>query len=176
KTLLRWIKLSLTGSLLVLLLTFPQLASAQSIPPLPKSRTCHKDDVVGLWQMRQIYQVPAGQELRMYQRFPSQYFLYRPDDTYMVYITTKNKQPPHEVFDQMNQRKVPWLWQFIVDKSGFLFIYRNGKPVNSETEACFIVAKSTRDFDSGEMILMPPEGKVKERLVKVYKKIWTINK
>lgn len=155
---------------LALVLAFPQLAAAQVFPDLPPSRHCIKDDIAGLWELRQIYEVPEGTEMQEYKRHPFQYTIFRPNDTYETYIAP-HRQRPAVVLKEIAGKKDPTLLQYVVDKSGFLFLYKNG--VAADTQACFIVANRSQGFEVGQLLLMPPEGKIKGRLVWVYSKIWS---
>ncbi|MDE3060915.1 MAG: hypothetical protein KGJ06_07880 [Pseudomonadota bacterium] len=168
--------------LVVFLLAWPFSASAQqsqslqqtaqdeSFPQLPPSSPCRQADIVGIWSLVHVYESPSGSEAAAAVSSPSQYMLFDANNTFGKYNAGNTPLPPDQVRAQILSH-ASGVQQYVVqDKTGFIFFYDNS--VAFDTQACFIVANPVDAFYEGEMLLMPPEGQIKERLVKVYAKIW----
>lgn len=143
----------------------PQL----TFPQLPPSRKCAKQDITGVWRLRQVYELPVGNAALSWARQPFQYLFFRPNDTYGQYIG----RAPLSIKDapaKITQQKTP-LMQYLL-KDGFLYFYQAG--VATDTQACFIVTAHRQQanftFDPGQMLIMPPQGQSRTRVVKHYDK------
>lgn len=175
-------KLCVKLSLLALLLAFPLPAPAQvppnpsaavsDFPSLPPSKPCTKNDILGLWQLVDVHEAPAGRELADFRAFPHQYLLFNANDTYGR-INTQIVEKPEDIIRSIEGQTPPVLRQFVVDKAGFVFFYQNR--VATDTQACFIVANRSGKFWPGQMLIMPPKGQHVGRLVSVYGKHWMPN-
>ncbi|MDE3015647.1 MAG: hypothetical protein KGI29_01815 [Pseudomonadota bacterium] len=145
-----------------------QQPAVLAFPALPPSDSCKKWKIIGLWKLKQMYEAPEGRELVDYKMHPFQYYLFNRNNTYGQYVAPHDERPGVVLKAIDDQKSV--LRQFVVDKSGFTFLYQNG--VATDTLACFVVASQFGAFNAGELLLMPPEGRHPGRLVSVYDKIW----
>jgi hypothetical protein len=141
--------------------------NVEPFPTLPPSRACGKEDVVGLWKLSHVYEVPLAAESAALFNSPIQYINFHGNSTYGLYAGRKDLPAGQEalIIDQMKEP----LHQFVVDKTGFIYFYREGIVI--DTKACFTVATTTPSFTAGEMLLMPPQGQSRVRMVKVYNKV-----
>lgn len=137
-------------------------------PALPPSRPCVRQDVDGLWRLKNVYESPAGAELSDFSTQPYQYILFQRDDTYRTYKSSWEERSDGVVVDLLMGVVPSSLQQYLVHASGMIFFYTDG--VASATQACFIVVTGQDVFLSGQMLLMPPEGQSASRLVKVYER------
>lgn len=143
-------------------------SSMEIFPKLPLSKVCSKDKLVGTWKLLMVYELPVGNELALFRRNPLQYIIFDADNRYGEFISTLRAVTMREVRSySISQQKV--LQQYVVNKSGILFFYKDGIPVDSL--ACFIVASNDAPFQDGQMLLMPPENVARGRMVKVYQKM-----
>lgn len=149
-----------------LVITTPPVAQSSYFPALPPSKPCNRQDVDGLWKLKQVYEVPAGKITTDFNAKPHQYLLFTRDETYTVYKDVWGEKGPKEVFLGMRNARTQALQQFVVHESGIVFFYTDGRPVDSK--ACFIVANPQAPFVAGQMLLMPPEGTSKIRSLRVY--------
>ena len=143
-------------------------SSADLFPRLPLSKICTKDKLVGIWKLLMVYEVPAGNELALYNKRPLQYFVFEADNRYGDFVSSLRAVSQKDVRSfALNNPKV--LQQYVVNKFGILFFYKDGIAVDSL--ACFVVASSDGPFQEGQMLLMPPENVAHGRMVKVYQKM-----
>lgn len=145
-----------------------QMAQDSSgFPALPPSRTCTPADVPGVWRMANVYESPVGLEVSAFRTNPVQYIWFRPDTIYYKFAGQKNLPLP--TIGGIMKKGAKGTQQYVVNESGIIYFYVNSAAI--DTQACFIVANATGSFKVKQMLLMPPEGQIKGRLVKVYTKI-----
>lgn len=138
------------------------------IPPLPPSRPCQREDIVGMWRLLNLYEAPTGPETAAMANSPVQYFLFDQDNTYGR-LNAGNVQMPAQNVREAIQRSSSSLHQFVLDQAGMLYFYQDSLAI--DTMACFIVANSRTPFQPGQMLLLPPEGQAATRLIKVYEHV-----
>jgi hypothetical protein len=145
------------------------ISSRDVFPPLPPSSFCTKEELIGIWKLIMIYEVPSGREIELYTQRPLQYFVFEPDSRYGEYTSILNAVTLREVRDSVieNQRQIQ---QYSLNKSGMVFFYKDSTPVDSL--ACFLVAKTTPPFAKGQLLMMPSEKSARGRMVKVYQKMY----
>lgn len=149
----------------------PEAAPVKAdIPPLPQSRSCKAPDLIGLWKLAQVFESPPGTEISAFTGNPVQYLLFRPDSFYGRLNAGKTEMPAGAAISNITQHTAGQQ-QYVAQNSGFVYFYQDSVAV--DTQACFIVAKSSDGFTQGQMLLMPPQGKINGRLVKAYSKVWT---
>lgn len=141
---------------------------AANFPILPPSRPCMRQDADGLWQLKAVHENPQGVESSLFVTQPFQYLLFLRDDTYRTYSSSWQERSDGVVMNRIREQIPEKLQQYVVHQSGFIFFYVGGAITN--TQACFIVVTSNESFITGQMLLMPPEGTSKTRLVKVYQR------
>jgi hypothetical protein len=143
-------------------------SSIEMFPKLPLSKICTKDKLVGAWKLLMVYEVPAGNELSIFRRNPLQYIIFDADNRYGEFISSLRAVSMREVRSySITQQKV--LQQYVVNKYGILFFYKDGIPVDSL--ACFVAVSNDPPFEDGQLLLMPPENVARGRMVKVYQKM-----
>ncbi len=142
--------------------------NAGDFPPLPPSRPCARPDADGLWQLKAVYENPRGPTSADFANNPYQYILFLRDDTYRTYKEIWGEKTPEQVKKALEAAPPASVQQFVVHESGMVFFYVDGQ--NIDTQACFIVANQRGPYEPGEMILMPPEGRIATRLALVYER------
>lgn len=150
--------------------TIAAQARAQGFPVLPAARACKREDLIGMWKLDALYEVPSAIEMNNYSISPVQYILFEPNDTFGKLNAGEQSMEIQNVRDEI-ARQTSGLQQFVIQKSGMIFFYQNSVAVDSQ--ACFISAAHVGTFFVGQMLLMPPAGQTSVRLVKVYEKIWS---
>lgn len=144
-------------------------SSRDIFPKLPPSSLCTREKLVGIWKLIMVYEVPSGREMELYYTHPLQYYVFEADNRYGDYVSVLYAATLKEVKETaLSKQKA--LQQYIIDKSGMVFFYKERIAVDSL--ACFIVAKATPPFMAGQMLLMPPEKSTQGRMVKVYQKMY----
>lgn len=145
------------------------ISSRGVFPPLPPSNFCTKEDLIGIWKLIMIYEVPSGREIELYTQKPLQYFVFEADSRYGEYTSILSATTLKEVRDSVieNQRQIQ---QYSLNKSGMVFFYKDSTPVDSL--ACFLVAKTTPPFAKGQLLMMPSEKSARGRMVKIYQKMF----
>ena len=141
---------------------------ATAFPQLPPSRACATQDLPGIWKLHRVYEAPLGTEMTAFLANPVQYILFDANSTYSKYNAGQTEIPPASIRGEITQH-TSGLQQYVVDASGFVFFYQDGKAI--DTQACFIVANPLGQFQAGQLLMMPPEGTIQGRLVKVYVRI-----
>lgn len=142
-----------------------------SIPALPPSQLCKLNDIKGgVWKLMQVYEEPEGSELQSFRASPSQYLIFFHRNTYARYNSGRIELGARAVITEV-KKHTTGLLQYLVQDAGLIYFYQD--KVATDTQACFIVARSQGPFIAGQMLLMPPRGQIKGRLVKVYKNIYT---
>lgn len=143
--------------------------SRDVFPVLPPSEFCTKEDLIGIWKLLMVYEVPSGHEIELYTRRPLQYYVFEADSRYGEYTNILNAITLKDMRDSviLNQR---YIQQYSLNKTGMIFFYKDSSPIDSL--ACFIVAKTTPPFAKGQMLLMPSVKSAKGRMVKVYQKLF----
>lgn len=144
-------------------------SSRDVFPTLPPSEFCTKEDLIGIWKLLMVYEVPSGHEIELYTQKPLQYYVFEANSLYGEYVSILNAITLKEVHDNviLNQR---YIQQYSLNKTGMIFFYKDSVPVDSL--ACFIVAKTSPPFAKGQMLLMPSQKSARGRLVKVYQKLF----
>lgn len=137
----------------------------RQFPPLPPARPCTTADMVGIWRLLNVYEEPSSTETANFSSLRYQYVLYKKDSTYGKYNSPNTEVPASIVVSEID-KQARGLHQYLVNDSGIVYFYNQGVAVDSM--ACFIVANQRGPFSIGEMLLMPPKGQSKSRLVKVY--------
>jgi len=143
-------------------------AQAQNFPKLPPSFSCTAGILPGVWKLLHIYQLPVGEEETEFLVNPVQYLLFNTNNTYGKYNAGRNELAPETTRNEITKH-VTGLQQYLLDSSGFIFFYQDKTPI--DTQACFIVASSQGPFAPGQMLLMPPQGQIQGRLIRVYSRI-----
>jgi hypothetical protein len=142
-------------------------AQAQIFPKLPPSRACTAADLVGIWKLLLLYETPVGTDMTDFLTNPVQYLVFNNNNTYGKIVSEHQEIPPGGIHWRVS--KLPGLNQYIIDSSGFVFFYQDKQAI--DTQACFIVVVQQEPFNVGQMLLMPPQGQTKERLLKIYGKV-----
>jgi|GEM_PF-2811582 len=142
-------------------------SSRDVFPTLPPSAFCKKEDLIGIWKLVMLYEVPSGREIEIYTQRPLQYYVFEADSRYGEYVSILSAATLKEVHDSVmkGQRQI---LQYSLNKSGMVFFYKDGTAV--DRLACFIVAKTNPPFAKGQLLLMPSEKSARGRLVKIYQK------
>jgi hypothetical protein len=143
--------------------------NAGNFPPLPPSRPCARPDTDGLWKLKNVFENPRGPTTSDFANNPHQYILFLRDDTYRTYKDVWGEKSSEQVRTELETTPAANLQQFLVHESGMIFFYVDG--VNIDSQACFIVANPRGSYLAGQMILMPPEGRIATRLAMVYERI-----
>lgn len=146
----------------------PAAATATGFPQLPQSRACTADDLPGVWKLLRVYEAPSGIEMTAFVTNPVQYILFDANSIYGKYNAGRTELPAPSIRNAITQH-ASGLQQYLVDASGFVFFYQDKAAI--DTQACFIVANPLGQFLAGQMLLMPPEGTIQGRLVKVYARV-----
>ncbi len=137
---------------------------APVFPQLPPSRPCTAKEVPGVWKLLRVFETPSGAEMSAFLSNPVQFILFDANSTYGKYIGNA-ELPPASIRGEI-AKQVSGLQQYLVDASGMVFFYQDR--ASTDTQACFIVVTPVEPFAAGQMLLMPPEGTIKGRMVKVY--------
>jgi len=143
-------------------------AQQSSIPRLPVSNACKTADVNGLWKLQRVYEEPVDGETTASNVSPVQYLWYKTDGTYGKLNAGTTTLLPKAAMDQISQHAAG-LQQYLVQDT---YYYQDR--VANEVQACFIVFRASGPFAQGEMLLMPPKGTIKGRLIKQYTKVWPV--
>lgn len=139
-----------------------------NFPPLPPSRPCARPDTDGLWRLKHVFEKPRGPTTSDFANNPFQYILFLRDDTYRTYKEVWGERTPQQVKNELEATPPTNVQQFVVHESGMVFFYVDGQ--NIDSQACFIVANERGPYMPGQMILMPPEGRIATRLALVYER------
>jgi hypothetical protein len=142
--------------------------NAGDFPPLPPSRPCARPDADGLWKLKDVFEKPRGPTSSDFANNPYQYILFLRDDTYRTFKEVWGEKTPDQVKKELERTPPANVQQFVVQESGIIFFYIDGQ--NIDSQACFIVANQRGPYIPGEMILMPPEGRIATRLALVYER------
>jgi hypothetical protein len=143
-------------------------SSLDVFPKLPQSKFCDKNSLLGVWKLLMVYEVPSGKEIALYMNRPLQYAMFEPDSRYGEYISSLRAISANGVRNVAFAQKSNQ--QYVIGDSGVIFFYKNSLPTDSLV--CFIVARNEEPFETGQMLLMPPEKAAKNgRMVKVYQKV-----
>jgi hypothetical protein len=140
-----------------------------NFPPLPPSRPCARPDADGLWKLKNVFEKPRGPTSADFANNPHQYILFLRNDTYRTYKEVWGEKTPEQVKSELEITPTAGTQQFVVHESGMLFFYVDGQ--NIDSQACFIVANALGPYMPGDMILMPPEGRIATRLALVYERV-----
>jgi len=143
-------------------------AQTQNFPKLPPSFPCTVGVLPGVWKLVHLYQAPIGDELTEFLAAPMQYMLFNTNNTYGKYNAGRTEVAPETIRDEITKHTTG-LQQYLLDTSGFIFFYQDKTPI--DTQACFIVANSQGPFAPGQMLLMPPQGQIQGRLLRVYGRV-----
>jgi len=135
---------------------------------LPPSKTCMVEDMHGLWKLVAIYESPPGSETDAYTLNPMQYIYFKDNNVYAKYNGGRVERQASDVINQIDSHTVGLL-QYVVQDAGLVFFYQDSVAI--DTQACFIVTTSLKPFPMGDMLLMPPKGSIKGRLVKEYRRV-----
>ncbi len=143
--------------------------SRDVFPVLPPSSFCKKEDIIGIWKLIMVYEVPSGREIELYTQKPLQYYVFESDSRYGEFTSILSAISLKDVRRSVveNQRT---LQQFSLNKGGMIFFYKDRTAVDSL--ACFIVAKTFAPFAKGQLLLMPSEKAARGRLLKIYQKVF----
>ena len=144
-------------------------SSLDVFPRLPQSTFCTKEKLVGTWKLLMIYEVPSGSEIAKYTSNPLQYYIFEQDGRYGEYVSILRAITMKEVRESVITKQQK-LQQFTLNKTGLMYLYRDG--IVTDSLACFLVASANPPFMTGQMLLMPPEKASRGRLVKVYQKMY----
>ena len=140
-------------------------ASRSNIPQLPVSEKCKPDDVRGLWKLKQVFEDPSGVESAAFQVSPVQYLFFKADGFYGKYNGASIAMPANIIKDEIKKHSTG-LQQYLVQDGGYIYYYQDKVAV--DLHVCFIVSESKNMFEKDDMILMPPKGQIKGRLIKLY--------
>lgn len=151
-----------------------QQGYAMAFPDLPPSRLCTKRDILGMWRLEMVYESPPADELNDFTYYPFQYTLFNRDSTYFWYRSEEAGSSETAILRQMQQGQPNVLEQFVMHKSGVLYLYKDGEAINSL--ACFIVANPVEPFREGQMLFMPPPERADVRMVKVFDRVYSAPK
>ena len=139
-----------------------------SVPPLPVSRPCKQQDIQGLWKLQRVYEEPVGNETVAFNAHPLQYISYEANGIYGKYNGATVAIPPELILAQIKEHAAG-LQQYLVQDAGMVYFYQDG--VANDTQVCFVVVEKNGSFTDGDMLLMPPKGKISGRLIRHYVKI-----
>ncbi len=142
-------------------------SSREVFPKLPPSVTCSKEAVAGVWKLLMVYEVPSGNEIKLYTERPLQYLVFEADSRYGDYISPLRAINTNSIRNYVIADKEPR--QFTLNDAGILYIYKAGIPIDSL--ACFIAAENSGPFEAGQLLIMPPKNLAKGRMVKIYQKM-----
>ncbi len=144
---------------------------AMEFPELPPSRLCRKGDILGMWKLAMVFEVPAGSELDDFGLYPYQYMLFNDDNTFRMYKSAREELSDAGVLREMKNASSKVLEQFVVHESGVLYLYKDGVAVDSL--ACFVVADPLNPFAEGQILFMPPPEEATIRMVKAYNQVYS---
>ena len=143
--------------------------SREFFPKLPQSNLCTKDILPGAWKLLMVYESPPAAEMTLYASRPLQYYLFDSAGRYGDYVSSLRDISIDDIRKEVARQQTN-LQQYVVNDAGMLFFYKDSIAIDSL--ACFIVAQDSGPFESGQMLLMPPQRAAKGRMVKVYQKVW----
>jgi hypothetical protein len=139
----------------------------RQFPSLPPSRPCTMQDVQGMWRLLDVFEDPPGQEMGNFAVNRYQYMLFDKDNVFGKYSSPTISLPAVMLKPEIEkQARQQGLQQYLLNESGVLYFYSQG--IATDSMACFIVANERGVFTVGQMLLMPPKGQIKGRLVKSY--------
>lgn len=144
-------------------------SSLDVFPKLPPSTFCTKENLIGMWKLLMIYEVPSGREIRNYTDHPLQFYVFNADSRYGHYESILHAVTLAEV-KKVALSQISNTQQYTLNQSGNLYFYKDRVAVDSL--ACFVVAASSGPFLVGQLLLMPPKKSARGRLVKVYQKMF----
>jgi hypothetical protein len=144
-------------------------SSLDVFPKLPPSTFCTKENLLGMWKLLMVYEVPSGREIKFYTNNPLQFYVFNADSRYGRYESVLHAITLADV-KRIAMSQISNTQQYTLNQSGTLFFYKNQVAVDSL--ACFIVAANSGPFLSGQLLLMPPKKSQRTRMVKVYQKMF----
>ncbi|MGE0754943.1 MAG: hypothetical protein AB7L92_07250 [Alphaproteobacteria bacterium] len=147
---------------------------AVEFPELPPSRVCKKKDVLGMWKLSMVFESPPGIQLDDFGEYPYQYVVFYDNSITRMQKSAREEKSEAAILRDMQINTSKVLEQFVVDKSGVIYFYKDGVAVDSL--ACFIVADPVAPFVPGQMLFMPPPEKADVPMVKVYEKVYNAPK
>jgi len=146
-----------------------KVAEAPKMPQLPPAKPCIAAEVAGLlWKEIQVYEVPPGDETQALSENPEQYLLLRVNNTYAQLNAGHTAMSEADIRAAMDQNNTV-LSQYLLQNTGMIYFYQNSAVV--DTQVCFIVTNPKGEFHVGQMLLMPPEGQLPQRVVKVFDRV-----
>lgn len=137
-------------------------------PELPPSRPCTKQNLIGVWQLYQLYENPTGSETTNFAAQPYQFLLFDLDDTYKETRSSIAVNAAAGIAGIKNLQ-LDTLQQYLVNDTGIIYFYKDS--IATDNLACFIVANPTGQFMPGQMLLMPPIGQSTSRVARVYRQL-----
>jgi len=144
-------------------------SSFDVFPKLPPSTFCAKENLIGMWKLLMVYEVPSGREIKFYTNNPLQFYVFNADSRYGRYESILHAITLAEV-KRIALSQISNTQQYTLNKNGTLFFYKN--QVATDSLACFIVAANAGPFMTGQLLLMPPKKSQRTRMVKVYQKMF----
>jgi hypothetical protein len=123
----------------------------QSLPP--RVELCRREQVVGLWKMEALYEVPEGEEQKGFQKSPHRYLELMADGIYQGVSGTQQFTDYTGLKMSMVGAMGKDTWQHVLDGKGVLYVYKN-RAVNS-TFHCGIAMETKGGYKTGDMILTP---------------------
>lgn len=144
-------------------------SSLDVFPKLPPSTFCTKENLIGMWKLLMVYEVPSGHEIKVYTYNPLQFYVFNSDSRYGRYESVLHAITLSDV-KKIALSQISNTQQYTLNQSGILYFYKDRIAVDSM--ACFIVAGNSGPFLSGQLLLMPPKKSTRGRMVKVYQKMF----
>lgn len=136
--------------------------------PPPRVELCKRDQVMGLWKMQNLYEVPLGQEQKEFGKTPHRYLELSADSTYRGVSGTQAFTEYAGLKNAMVAALGADVWQYVLDGKGMLYVYKN-RAVNS-TFYCGIAMETKGGYNTGDMILKPTT-KAATQVFRQYRKI-----
>ncbi len=173
----RWVRCGV-----YLLATMPALAQAQQLPSggfahgtqatdtsqPPRIQLCAAAQVVGLWKMEQVYEVPPGAEMQRFKTQPERYLELHPNGGYQGITGSIRFADYFSLKTAMDRSLGADIWQYVVDSKGLFYIYKNR--VLTTTFHCGIAMETKGGYSAGDMVLTPATAEITQSF-RHYRKI-----
>lgn len=135
----------------------------------PRVAFCKKPQVVGVWKMEALYEVPVGEEQQSFSKNPERYLELGADSSYYGITGTTRFAIYATLRDTMKANMGNENWQYVVDEvKGQLHVFRN-RELNT-TYYCGIATEAKGGYNIGDMILTPAT-KSTTQVFRQYRKI-----
>lgn len=125
----------------------------------PDIRYCEKPaDVLGIWQLSDLYEEPAGELTSAKIARPYQYMRFKKNGVYeLSYRTTPFADNTQATAGLAADKNV---WQYIIGEQGLIYFYKN--QIFSHSTYCGKVTKGTKNYPLGGIILTPSDAAGKQ--------------